>query len=272
VLREDPGLRRVRLRPGVGGYNARMHTASSPAIVLTSGGLDSTTCLAIAKADGFAPIYSLTFHYGQRHRHELEAAARIAKVFGVAEHRVIQIDLRQFGKSALTADIAVPKDRDEKQMGGDIPITYVPARNTIFLSYALAWAEVLGVMDVYIGVNALDYSGYPDCRPEFIEAFQRLANVATAMTTTGGRPFQVHAPLIHLTKAQIIRRGVELSVDYAMTHSCYDPAPDGRACGRCDSCLLRKKGFAEAGVADPTSYASHGDDQGAAHAGGTPPE
>jgi 7-cyano-7-deazaguanine synthase len=228
---------------------------SRPAIVLTSGGLDSTTCLAIAKSDGFSPLYSLTFDYGQRHRHELNAAARVANSFGAAEHRVITIDLRQFGKSALTADISVPKDRDEKQMGGDIPITYVPARNTIFLSYALAWAEVLGVTDVYIGVNALDYSGYPDCRPEFVNAFERLANVATAMTTASGRAFKIHAPLIHMTKAQIIRRGIELGVDYAMTHSCYDPAPDGRACGRCDSCVLRKKGFAEAGVPDPTRYA-----------------
>ena len=226
-----------------------------PAIILTSGGLDSTTCLAIAKQEGYAPLYSLTFDYGQRHRFELEAAGRVARDFGVTEHRVIRIDLRQFGNSALTDDIAVPKDRDEATMAGDIPITYVPARNTVFLSYALAWAEVLGVRDVFIGVNAIDYSGYPDCRPEFIAAFERIANLATKMTTTGGAPFTIHAPLVHLTKAQIIRRGVELGVDYSMTHSCYDPDEQGRACGRCDSCVLRKKGFAEAGVADPTRYA-----------------
>lgn len=225
------------------------------AIVLSGGGLDSTTCLAIAKHDGFAPLYSLSFDYGQRHRFELEAARRIADHFGVAEHRVIKIDLRQFGKSALTDDIAVPKDRDEKSMSADIPVTYVPARNTIFLSYALAWAEVLGVRDVFIGVNAIDYSGYPDCRPEFIAAFQEVANLATKMTTAGGgERFTIHTPLIHLTKAQIIRRGAELGVDYALTHSCYDPDDQGRACGRCDSCLLRKKGFAEAGVPDPTRY------------------
>jgi len=222
--------------------------------VLSSGGLDSTTCLAIARNEGYAPIYSMSFDYGQRHRFELEAAARIAREFGVAEHRVVKIDLRQFGKSALTSDISVPKDRDEKQMGGDIPITYVPARNTIFLSYALAWAEVMEVRDVFIGVNAVDYSGYPDCRPEFIGAFEQMANLATRMTVSGGRAFAVHTPLVHLTKAEIIRRGVELGVDYAMTHSCYDPDERGGACGRCDSCLLRKKGFVEAGVVDPTRY------------------
>ena len=226
-----------------------------PAIVLTSGGLDSTTCLAIAKRDEFSPLYSLSFDYGQRHRHELVAAKEIARRMGVAEHRVITIDLRQFGKSALTDDIAVPKDRGEGEMNSDVPITYVPARNTIFLSYALAWAEVMGVLDVFIGVNAIDYSGYPDCRPEFVEAFERVANLATKMTAgAGAGRFTVHTPLIRLTKAEIIRRGVELGVDYSMTHSCYDPSPEGLACGRCDSCLLRKKGFAEAGVADPTRY------------------
>jgi 7-cyano-7-deazaguanine synthase len=224
------------------------------AILLSSGGLDSTTCLAIARAGGFAPIYSLSFDYGQRHRHELAAAERIAKAMGAAEHRIIRIDLRQFGKSALTDVIEVPKDRAEAQMGEGIPITYVPARNTIFLSYALAWAEALEVRDIFIGVNAIDYSGYPDCRPEFISAFEKTANLATRMTTTGGPPLRIHAPLIRLTKAQIIRRGVELGVDYSLTHSCYDPDETGRACGRCDSCLLRKKGFAEAGVADPTRY------------------
>ena len=230
-----------------------MH-CNRPAIVLTSGGLDSTTCLAIAKDAGHWPIYSMTFDYGQRHRFELEAAAKVAARIGVAEHRVMKIDLRQFGKSALTANIEVPKDRDESAMGGDIPITYVPARNTIFLSYALAWAEVLDVRDVFIGVNAVDYSGYPDCRPEFVSAFETMANLATRMTTTGGLRFSIHAPLIQMTKAQIIRRGIELGVDYSLTHSCYDPDEQGRSCGRCDSCVLRKKGFAEAGVIDPTRY------------------
>ncbi len=229
--------------------------AARAAIVLTSGGLDSTTCLAIAKADHFARLYSLTFDYGQRHRQELAAAERVAYDFG-AEHRVITIDLRQFGGSALTADIDVPKDRDESAMSAGVPVTYVPARNTVFLSYALAWAEVLNVRDVYIGVNAIDYSGYPDCRPEFIAAFEAMANLATAMTTaTGSAPFRVHAPLVHMTKAQIIRRGVALHVDYGLTHSCYDPTPDGLACGHCDSCVLRRRGFAEAGVPDPTRYA-----------------
>jgi 7-cyano-7-deazaguanine synthase len=225
------------------------------AIVLSSGGLDSTTSLAIARAEGFGPIYSLTFDYGQRHRQELAAAQRIATAMGAAEHRIIRIDLRQFGKSALTDAIDVPKDRGEAQMSKEIPITYVPARNTIFLSYALAWAEVMEVRDVFMGVNAIDYSGYPDCRPEFIAAFEKTANLATKMTTTGGPEFRIHTPLIHLTKADIIRRGVELGVDYSMTHSCYDPDEMGRGCGRCDSCVLRKKGFAEAGVGDPTRYA-----------------
>src|SRR4051812_2014237 len=197
---------------------------SRAAIVLTSGGLDSTTCLAIARAEGYRPLYSLAFDYGQRHRRELEAARRVAGAFGVAEHRVITIDLRQFGKSALTDRIDVPKDRDESQMTADIPVTYVPARNTIFLSYALAWAEVLGVRHVFIGVNSLDYSGYPDCRPEFVESFERTANLATKMTTEPrATRFTVHAPLIRLTKAQIIRHGVGLGVDFGMTHSCYDP-------------------------------------------------
>lgn len=232
-----------------------MNDSSPAAIVLTSGGLDSTTCLAIAKDSGFAPLYSMTFDYGQRHRFELEAAAKVSARMQVAEHRVIKIDLRQFGKSALTADISVPKDRDESQMAGDIPITYVPARNTIFLSYALAWAEVLDVRNVFIGVNAVDYSGYPDCRPEFIAAFEQMANLATKMTVGGGPPFTIHAPLIHLTKAQIIRRGIDLGVDYSITHSCYDPDAQGRSCGRCDSCVLRKRGFTAAGVPDPTRYA-----------------
>jgi 7-cyano-7-deazaguanine synthase len=234
-----------------------MRCIRRPAIVLSSGGLDSTTCMAIARHKNHQPLYSLSFDYGQRHRYELEAAKRVAEQFRAAEHRVITIDLRQFGHSALTDDIAVPKDRDEKQIGpNDIPITYVPARNTIFLSYALAWAEVMNVHDVFIGVNAIDYSGYPDCRPQFIAAFEAMANLATAMTTgPAGEPFQIHAPLIHLTKAQIIQRGVDLGVDYAMTHSCYDPTPAGLACGHCDSCILRKKGFADVGVPDPTQYA-----------------
>lgn len=233
-----------------------MKTGHAPAIVLSSGGLDSTTCLAIARADGHDPIYALSFDYGQRHRHELQAAKAISAAFGVAEHRVISIDLRQFGASALTADIDVPKDRslDDMRHAG-APITYVPARNTIFLSYALAWAEVLSVRDVYIGVNALDYSGYPDCRPEYVAAFEAMANLATNMTTTPGGAFRIHAPLIHLTKAQIIERGTALGVDYAMTHSCYDPSPAGGACGRCDSCLLRARGFAQAKLPDPTVYA-----------------
>jgi 7-cyano-7-deazaguanine synthase len=226
-----------------------------PAIVLSSGGLDSTTCLAIAKADGFGPIYSLSFDYGQRHRQELSAAAAVAREMGAAEHRVIQIDLRQFGKSALTDAINVPKDRGQTDMVAEIPITYVPARNTIFLSYALAWAEVLDVRDAFIGVNAVDYSGYPDCRPQYIAAFEKMANLATRMTiATAGKPFSIHVPLIELSKAKIIRRGIELGVDYRLTHSCYDPDERGRACGRCDSCLLRKKGFVDAGVADPTTY------------------
>jgi 7-cyano-7-deazaguanine synthase len=241
-------------------YNPAVNTRDRAAIVLSSGGLDSTTCLAIARADGFAPLYSLSFDYGQRHRHELAAARRIAAEFRCREHRVITIDLRQFGHSALTDDIAVPKDRDESQMSGDAPITYVPARNTIFLSYALAYAEVRRCLDIFIGVNAIDYSGYPDCRPEFIRAFQDVANLATAMTTRSQiesrtSKIQIHSPLIHMTKAEIIRRGLELGVDYSLTHSCYDPTPDGAACGRCDSCVLRKKGFSEAGVADPTRYA-----------------
>jgi 7-cyano-7-deazaguanine synthase len=227
-----------------------------PAIVLTSGGLDSTTCLAIARNDGYAPLYCLTFDYGQRHRHELSAAAAVARKFG-AEQRVIRIDLRQFGQSALTDSIDVPKNRDETEMSHDIPVTYVPARNTIFLSFALAWAEVLSVRDVFLGVNAVDYSGYPDCRPEFIAAFEAMANLATKMTTASdGKPFQIHTPLIDLSKSAIIRRGFELGVDYSITHSCYDPDAEGRACGQCDSCLIRKRGFVEAGVPDPTRYIS----------------
>jgi 7-cyano-7-deazaguanine synthase len=228
-----------------------MESQNGPAIILLSGGLDSATCLAIAREQRFSPLYTMAFDYGQRHRLELIAAARLAADGAVREHRVIRIDLRQFGGSALTGDAAVPKDRDESAMAAaGVPITYVPARNTIFLAYALAWAEVLDAPNVFIGVNAIDYSGYPDCRPEFIEAFEHAANLGTKFA---GR-FRIHVPLIHLTKAQIIRRGTELGVNYAQTHSCYDPDPTGAACGHCDSCLLRKKGFEEASVPDPTRY------------------
>jgi 7-cyano-7-deazaguanine synthase len=225
------------------------------AIVLLSGGLDSTTCLAVAKHQGFTHLVTLAFDYGQRHRHELAAAEKLSKTMGAADHRVVHLDLRQFGGSALTADIAVPKDRDESQMAASIPVTYVPARNTVFLSFALVLAEVTSTADVFIGVNAIDYSGYPDCRPEYIQAFERLANLATKMATTGGPQFRIHTPLIELSKSQIIRWGTELNVDYSLTHSCYDPDDSGRACGRCDSCVLRRRGFTEAGVKDPTHYA-----------------
>jgi len=219
------------------------------AIVLLSGGLDSATTLAIAQSEGFE-VCALSFQYGQRHEMELEAARRIAARSKVARHIVFPIDLRAFGGSALTSDIAVPKDRPLEQMSHGIPITYVPARNTIFLSLALAWAEVLGANDIFIGVNALDYSGYPDCRPEYIEAFERMANLATRAGVEGKR-LTIHTPLIRLTKAEIIRRGLELGVDYGLTISCYDPGESGRPCGHCDACLLRAKGFAEAGIADP---------------------
>lgn len=228
---------------------------TGPAIVLVSGGLDSTTCLAIARAEGFDPLYSLAFDYGQRHRHELDAAAEVSRRWQVAEHRVIQIDLRQFGHSALTGDLEVPKNRSDEELADEVPVTYVPARNTVFLSYALAWGEVLGCTNLYIGVNAVDYSGYPDCRPAFISAFEHLANVATRMGTESTRGYRIHAPLMHLSKAEIIRKGVSLGVDYAMTHSCYDPTADGLACGQCDACRLRRRGFEQAGVPDPTAYA-----------------
>jgi 7-cyano-7-deazaguanine synthase len=220
------------------------------AVVLLSGGLDSATVLAIARQDGYEP-YALSFDYGQRHRHELEAAVRVARHLGAAAHRTIRFDLRTFGGSALTDDIAVPKGRAASEMSAEIPVTYVPARNTIFLSFALAWAEVLESADIFIGVNALDYSGYPDCRPEFIEAFERMANLATKAGAGGRLKLTLHTPLIRMTKGEIIRAGLRLGVDYSMTSSCYDPAPDGRPCGQCDSCLLRAKGFAEAGAVDP---------------------
>ena len=223
------------------------------AVVLSSGGLDSTTVMALARSEGYA-LYSLSFRYGQRHALELEAAQRVARALGAKEHLVITIDLGKIGGSALTENRDIPKGREESALPEEIPVTYVPARNTIFLSLALAWAEVLGAADIFIGVNALDYSGYPDCRPEYIEAFERLANLATKAGIEGKIKFRVQAPLIRLTKAEIIRRGLALGVDYSLTHSCYDPAPDGRACGQCDSCLLRKKGFREAGIPDPTRY------------------
>ncbi|QAZ67102.1 7-cyano-7-deazaguanine synthase QueC [Solidesulfovibrio carbinolicus] len=223
------------------------------AVVLFSGGLDSTTCLAVARRDGFLPC-ALSFEYGQRHKVELEAARRVAKAMAVTSHLILPLPLGAIGGSALTADIDVPKDRDIGEMEADIPVTYVPARNTIFLSMALGWAEVLGASDIYIGVNALDYSGYPDCRPEFIGAFEAMANLAVKEAVEGRLSIRIHTPLLHLSKAGIVELGTSLGVDYGLTHSCYDPDPDGLACGRCDSCLLRKKGFEEAGVADPTRY------------------
>ena len=226
---------------------------SSKAVVLLSGGLDSTTTLAIAKSQSFEP-YALTFLYGQRHAVEVEAARTIAAKMHVARHILLPIDLRQFGGSALTADIPVPKDRRPEEMDHGIPITYVPARNTIFLSFALAWAEVLGCNDIFLGVNALDYSGYPDCRPEFIQAFEKMANLATKAGVEGRQKMHIHTPLIQMSKRDIIQRGLELGVDYSLTISCYDPAADGKACGRCDACLLRTKGFAEAGVQDPRFF------------------
>jgi len=230
-----------------------MKPMTRKAIVLLSGGLDSTTCLAIAQNEGF-DVYALSILYGQRHDIEMRAAERIAREYGVKEHRSISIDLRLFGGSALTDDVDVPKHKDVSEIGTNIPVTYVPARNTVFLSYGVAWAEVVGAQAIYIGVNALDYSGYPDCRPEFIEAFERMAKLATKAGVEGN-PVRIFAPLINMTKADIIRTGARLGVDYGMTHSCYDPAEDGRACGECDSCLLRKKGFEQAGVPDPTIYA-----------------
>lgn len=225
---------------------------SKRAVVLLSGGLDSTTALAIARAEGFEP-YTISFRYGQRHDVELVAAKKISQRFGAKGHTVIDINLRQLGGSALTSDIDVPKGRDAEEMAGNIPVTYVPARNTIFLSIALGWAEVLGASDIFIGVNALDYSGYPDCRPEFIEAFEKMANLGTKAGVEG-KGFKIHTPLISMTKGEIIKKGMELGVDYSLTHSCYDPTPEGLACGECDSCLLRKKGFAEAGIKDPLRY------------------
>lgn len=231
-------------------------TSTPRAVVLLSGGIDSATAMAIARRDGFA-VHALSFSYGQRHAVEIEAARRVARHLDAAQHIIVSFDLRLFGGSALTADVDVPKDRSAADMAGDIPVTYVPARNTIFLSFALAWGETLGASDVFIGVNALDYSGYPDCRPEYIEAFQRMADLATKAGVEGRQHLRIHTPLIRMTKAEIIRTGTALGVDYGLTLSCYDPAPEG-ACGRCDSCLLRLKGFAEAGRRDPVPYQDGG--------------
>jgi 7-cyano-7-deazaguanine synthase len=227
---------------------------SPPAVVLLSGGLDSATTLAIARARGFA-CHALSFRYGQRHELELSRAEAVARHLGAVDHRVVEIDLRAFGGSALTADLPVPKDRDDAARADTIPITYVPARNTIFLAYALASAEVLGAADIFLGVNAVDYSGYPDCRPEFVEAFERMANLATRAGVEG-RHLTIHAPLLSMTKAEIIARGLELGVDFGMTLSCYDPATDGASCGRCDACHLRLAGFRQLGRRDPARYQS----------------
>ena len=223
------------------------------AVCLLSGGLDSSTCLGVATRDGFE-CYALSFDYGQRHRIELEAAARVASHFGAREHRMVHIDLRAFGASALTAEIEVPKHRSLEQVSQGIPVTYVPARNTIFLAYALAWAEVLESSDIFIGVNAIDYSGYPDCRPEYIHAFERMANLATKAGIEGRTRTRIHTPLAQLDKAGIVRLAAGVGLDFSLTHSCYDPSQEGRPCGHCDSCLLRKKGFAEAGIRDPLGY------------------
>ncbi|HJQ70363.1 MAG TPA: 7-cyano-7-deazaguanine synthase QueC [Blastocatellia bacterium] len=223
------------------------------AVVLLSGGLDSTTALAIAVKESFA-AYALSFRYGQRHAIELESAARVARALGAREHLIVDIDLRSIGGSALTDQIEVPKQRSDEEIGSGIPVTYVPARNTIFLSFALAWAEALEAEDIFIGVNAIDYSGYPDCRPEYIEAFERMANLATKAAVEGRQRLRIHMPLAVMTKAEIIKTGLELGVDYSLTHSCYDPAASGAACGKCDSCLLRLKGFAQAGATDPLPY------------------
>lgn len=233
-----------------------MTNSSRKAVILLSGGLDSTTVLAIAKSQGYE-VYALSFAYGQRHSVELEAAKRVAAQFDVKEHKVMPMDLRLFGGSALTDDIPVPKERGEEEMGQGVPITYVPARNTIFLSFALAWAEVLKAYDIFIGVNVMDYSGYPDCRPEFVDAFEKLANLATAYGVEGGEKIRIHTPLIDLTKAQIVQKGLALGVDYSKTQSCYDPTPEGDACGICDACTLRLKGFRENGMEDPAGYVKH---------------
>ena len=225
----------------------------SAAVLLLSGGLDSTTLLAHALHDGF-DVHAMTFRYGQRHSTEVSAARRVAEAFGIRDHVIVDIDLRTFGGSALTSDVAVPKDRDVSADSSEIPVTYVPARNTIFLSFALAWSEVLGAGDIFIGVNALDYSGYPDCRPEYIAAFEQMANLATRGGVDGSNRVRIRAPFINFTKAEIIKRGLALNVDYGITQSCYDPSADGLACGHCDACQLRLKGFQDAGASDPAPY------------------
>ncbi len=232
------------------GFFPVMASNGNKAVCLLSGGLDSSTCLALARREGF-DCFALSFDYGQRHRLELDAAARVAAALGAARHLALRIDLRAIGGSALTADIAVPKGRTGADMASGIPVTYVPARNTVFLSIALAWAESLGAADIFLGVNAIDYSGYPDCRPEFIEAFERMANLATKAAVEGRARVRIHAPLLRMAKADIVRLGCDLGVDFALTWSCYDPRPDGRPCGACDACLLRARGFADAGVPDP---------------------
>ena len=234
------------------------NTKSRKAVVLFSGGLDSTTCVAIAKAMG-CKVFALSFYYHQRHRVELEVAKKAASTLGVEQHLILELPLDRIGGSALTSHLKVPKSASVEEMQSPIPATYVPARNTIFLSFALAWAEVLAVQDIFAGVNALDYSGYPDCRTEFMQAFERMANLGTKEGVEGKLHFKIHTPLIALTKGQIIQKGMELGVDYSLTHSCYDPDDQGRACGHCDSCLLRKKGFAEAGAPDPTLYSEGAD-------------
>ena len=225
---------------------------AAAAVVLLSGGLDSATTLAIARSEGFAP-YAMSFRYGQRHGRELDSAAAVARALGAVEHRIVDIDLRSFGASALTDDIDVPKDRSPADLATGIPVTYVPARNTIFLSFALGWAEVLGAADIFLGVNAVDYSGYPDCRPEYVEAFERMANLATRAAVEGRR-LRIHAPLMQLGKSEIIARGLQLGVDYGLTLSCYDPGSDGAACGHCDACQLRRRGFRDLGLTDPARY------------------
>ena len=225
------------------------------AVVLVSGGIDSSTVLALAKREGFE-IHALSFDYGQRHQHELEAARRVVQSLGITHHAFMRFDLRAVGGSALTADIEVPKSRDLRQMSAEIPVTYVPARNTIFLAFALGWCEVLGAQDIFIGVNAIDYSGYPDCRPRFLEAFEKLAHLATKAGIEGRAQYHIHAPLVNMGKAEIIRTGHEAGVDFSLTHSCYDPTPGGLACGSCDSCVLRRRGFQDAGLPDPTGYAT----------------
>ncbi len=238
-----------------------MSSVTRPAVVLLSGGLDSTTCAAIARDRGFA-IHALSVDYGQRHRFELAAARRVAESFGVEDHVIMSVELSKFGGSALTDAIPVPKDRPTDVMDAEIPVTYVPARNTVLLSLALAHAESIGAADIFIGVNAIDYSGYPDCRPEFIAAFEQLANLATKAGVQGDLKFTIHTPLIEWTKAQIIRRGTQLGVDYGMTHTCYDPDTTGISCGRCDACRLRRSGFTEAGLKDPIAYATNLGDGG----------